>query len=228
MHDHLFNSIHMLTKHWARDLVHSTMRMCRWKRHKLWTCTNYCRGHTPHSKQQLALAPTKCAMAIFSLYSNVATGLLTGMTKNRSHLLLRSRLGGYSVSAGLAGLSKCTALSHRSFDNVLPEAFRPLLTVHMALQFWPILSLIVRTFSPPVLHVHSNRAYSRRVSLPSCNDTDYIRKMIIWKIFSLHTIIIKGWSRDGRAKKNTNELYRDNCIYYTYIPTLAFWVGAGN
>ena len=53
----------------------SAVRMRRWKY----------RGHTPHSKQ--------CAMATFSLYSNVATGLLTGMTKSRPRLSLRLRLG---------------------------------------------------------------------------------------------------------------------------------------
>ena len=40
-----------------------------------------CRGHTP---------PTKCAMATFSLCSNVVTGLLTGMTKNRLCMPLAS------------------------------------------------------------------------------------------------------------------------------------------
>ena len=40
------------------------------------------RGHTP---------PTKCAMATFSLCPNIVTGLLTGMTKNRPRLSLRSR-----------------------------------------------------------------------------------------------------------------------------------------
>ena len=44
-----------------------------------------CRGHTP---------PTKCAMATFSLCSNVVTGLLTGMTNNRPCCSLRSRLCG--------------------------------------------------------------------------------------------------------------------------------------
>ena len=35
------------------------------------------------SQQVVALPPTKCAMATFSLCLNTATGLLTGVTKNR-------------------------------------------------------------------------------------------------------------------------------------------------
>ena len=46
------------------------------------------------SQQVVALAPTKCAMATFSLCLNVATGLLIGMTKNKPCLSLRSRLSG--------------------------------------------------------------------------------------------------------------------------------------
>ena len=152
----------------------STVSMRRWKRHELWTCTNYCRGHTPHSKQ---LAPTiKCAMVTFSPCSNIATWLLTGMIKNRP-----------SASCCLAGLSKRVC---RSVDNVFlwPEVLRSLFIVHTALQFWPILSLVVRTFSMPAPCVHSNRAHPRCVSMPSCNNTDHIRKMIVWKIFSLHTV----------------------------------------
>ena len=42
----------------------------------------------------VALAPTECAMATFSLCSNVATGLLTCMTKKRPRLSLPSRLSG--------------------------------------------------------------------------------------------------------------------------------------
>ena len=74
---------------------------------------------------------TKCTMATFSLCSNVATGLLTGMTKNGPRFL------------------KHTALSHPSFDNASPwpEALRSRFFVHTALQFRPILSLVVRTFS---------------------------------------------------------------------------------
>ena len=36
--------------------------------------------------------------------------------------------------------------------------------------------------------IHSSRAHPRHVSMPSCNDTDYIRKMIIWKYFSLYIV----------------------------------------
>ena len=33
---------------------------------------------------------------------------------------------------------------------------------------------------------------------------------------------IKGWSRDGRAKKYTNKIHRDNQIHYTSLRLLAF------
>ena len=76
MHDHVFITVHAHK--------HSLLVPC--------ACTDGsgCRGHTP---------PTKCAMATFSLCSrraasNVVTGLLTGMTKNRPCLSLRSRLCG--------------------------------------------------------------------------------------------------------------------------------------
>ena len=64
-------------------------------------------------------------MVTFSLCLNVATGLLTGMTKNRPRL------------------SKHAALSHRSFDNVslavaMARGIRSLFFVHTALQFWLI------------------------------------------------------------------------------------------
>ena len=60
---------------------YSTMRMCRLKRLR-----------RPHpSASNCSLAPS---MVTFSLCSNVATGLLTGTTKNRPRLSLCSRLGG--------------------------------------------------------------------------------------------------------------------------------------
>ena len=65
--------------------------------------------------------------------------------------------------------------------------------MHTALQFWPILSLVVRL-------VCSNRAHPRRVSMPSCNDMDYIRKMTVWKIFFVIYIILGRWYHQaGRA-----------------------------
>ena len=65
----------------------------------------------------ISMAQTKCAMATFLLCSNVATGLLTGMTKNRPCLSLHLRFG--SASTCLAGLSKRAVLSHhgQSFNN---------------------------------------------------------------------------------------------------------------
>ena len=50
---------------------------------------------TACQQQLLKLTTKNCAMAKFSLCSNIeSTGLLTGMTKNRPRLSLRSRLGG--------------------------------------------------------------------------------------------------------------------------------------
>ena len=97
-----------------------------------------------------------------------------------------------SASACSACLLKHVMLSCWSFDNASlasSMAWGILLCAHsLAIQFWLILSLVVRTFSSPVPRVHSNRAHPRRVSMPSCNDTDYIRK---WKIvFVVYSIII--------------------------------------
>ena len=112
-----------------------------------------------------------------------------------------------SASICLAGLSKCAALS----------GLRALFFVHKALQFWPILSLVVRTFSSPAPH---NRAHPRRVSMPSYNDTDYIRKTTIWKMYyiMIHTIarlyiIIQFWfSLELSVRLNSEEFLKDGII----------------
>ena len=49
---------------------------------------------SPNGNTNYYARTKKCAMATFSLYSNIATGLLTAMTKNRPFLSLLSRLGG--------------------------------------------------------------------------------------------------------------------------------------
>ena len=56
-----------------------------------------------------------------------------------------------------------TTLSHDCDINILVIMY----FVHTALQFRPILGLVVQTFSPPVLCVRSNQAHPRRVSMPS-------------------------------------------------------------
>ena len=38
---------------------------------------------------------------------------------------------------------------------------------------------------------------------------------------------IEGWCRDGRTKKYTNKICRDNLSHPLYIPMLAFWVAMG-
>ena len=174
---------------WARLSI-STVRMRRWKRLQ--------RPH-PLAKQASVLwQRSRSARTLLPDYWQVWTDLASRFARGSVA----------SASACLAGLSKCAALSRRSFDRqcvsscteLWPEALRPLFFVHTALQFWPILSLVVRL-------VHSNRAHPRRVSMPSCNDTDYIRKMIVWKIFFVvYSIIIlcrwliwiqKHWGREG-------------------------------
>ena len=76
-----------------------------------------CRGHTPWQSKQVCY-DRSMAMATFSLCSNVATGLLTGM--NRPHLSLHSRLGGY-----------CQRLLSRPFE--MRGAFAPIVQSTMRL-----------------------------------------------------------------------------------------------
>ena len=138
-----------------------------------------CRDHTPHSKQLLWLLQWRrsCNCSARTLVpdywhvwqiTDLASRFARGSVAN--------------TSACLAGLSKTAALLCQSFDNasLWPEALRPLFFVHTAL--YTVLTnpeLCSTDFSPPVPRVHSNRAHPRRVSMPSCNDTDYIRKMIV-------------------------------------------------
>ena len=77
--------------------------------------------------------------------------------------------------------------------------------VHTALNFWPMRHVLKASrtdFHAAAPLVHNNWVCPRRiskiilrlllvtrhVSMPSCNDTDYIRKMIVWKIFSLYIV----------------------------------------
>ena len=99
------------------------------------------------------------------------------------------------------------------------------------------------TFSLPTPHVHSNRAHSRRVSMPSCNDMNYknIRKMTAWKIFfivysitsilhmyecihSAHWIKIQALAMQWVSNKPLLErhlnLSNRTCIYHISIVTL--------
>ena len=115
--------IYMLINH--RDVVYaqmvsclpiSTVCMCRWKRHELWTCIYYCRGHTPHCKQllwlQLSVQWRRSCSARTSLpdYWRVW---------QRTDLASRITQGSVaSASACSAGLSKRAALSRQSFNNV--------------------------------------------------------------------------------------------------------------
>ena len=113
----------MLTKH--RGIVHAQTLSYLGKLYRAHAQIEAVAETTPLIASNCSgLAP---AMATLSLCSNVATGLLTGIIKNRPRLSLRSRLDGYSASACLAGLSKHAALLRRSFDNasLWPEALGP-------------------------------------------------------------------------------------------------------
>ena len=94
----------------------STMLICRWKRHELWTCTNYYRGHTPHSKQRLWFQ-----LSVQWRHSHSAWTLLPDYWSvwqwtEPASCFARGSVA--SASASLAGLSKCRALLRQSFDNV--------------------------------------------------------------------------------------------------------------
>ena len=114
---------------------------------------------------------------------------------------------GSVASTCSAGLSKCAALCTarstmrtRLYQAVWPEALRPLLcaprpTVLTNPEPCSADFLSAHTALP---RVHSNWAHPRCVSMPSCNDTDYIRKMIIWKIFFVvYSITIKFGCTDS-------------------------------
>ena len=81
-----------------------------WKQHKLWTRSYYCIG-----QQLLKFTTKKCAMATFSLCSNVesTTKLLTGMIKNRPRLWLWLRFIGL-----LSRPLKLCSASHHSFEHI--------------------------------------------------------------------------------------------------------------
>ena len=158
-----------------------------WARLPLVSCAcadgSSCRGHTPWQSKQLQLSVqrqrSRSAWTLLPDYWQVWTDLASRFARGSVA----------SASACLAGLSKRAALSRQTFDNAsLAVAMArgikaTLLCAHGPTIFWSILSLVVWTFSPPAPRVHSNRALPRRVSMPSCNDTDYIRKLSLWKIF---------------------------------------------
>ena len=130
---------------------------------------NYCAGHIPHcmhvsSSWSNSLLLKKCAMATFLLCLSIeSTGLLTGMI---ACLLLGLRLGGLlcrpleTCDASRCSSSLTLALWPKALGH--PSFF----FVHTALQFWPILSLVVystlvRTFLSAhavASRVHSNWA----------------------------------------------------------------------
>ena len=134
-----------------------------------WTLNLYLLLQRPHPSLQAAgLAPIKCAMATFSLCSNVTTGLLTGMIKNIPYLASCFTWG--SVATCSAGLLKYAVLSISmawGIKATLLCAHGPTILTN------PEPCSTVRTFSPPAPRVHSNQAHPRRVSMPSCNDSDY-------------------------------------------------------
>ena len=93
----------------------STVRMHRWKQHKLWT--NHCVDHTPqcrfmcNSSYSNTSLQWRCSRSICSNVEST-TRLSTGTTKNRPHLSLRSRLSGL-----LSRPLKSHGASHRLFKN---------------------------------------------------------------------------------------------------------------
>ena len=150
----------------------------------------YCIGHTPHCKQLLKLSVQwRRSCLLERCYRTIDRYV---KEQNLPLASLKARWLAL-VPAQQASQNMRRFCAYRLTMALWPEA---LFLVHTALQFWPILSLVVRTFSP-VPRVHSNQAHPRHVSMPSCNDTDYIRKMIIWKIcFIVYSIIIVCRSRE--------------------------------
>ena len=111
--------------------------------------------------------------------TDLASRFAQGSVANASTCSARRPLEMHGAFAPIVRSTKC--ISSCSYGP--RHALWPLFFVHRALQFRPILNLVVRTFPSPAPCVHSNRALPWRVSMPSCNDTDYIRKLSLWKIF---------------------------------------------
>ena len=86
-----------------------------------------------------------------------------------------------SASACLVDLSKRAALSRRSFDNARASLAVAMARGTLLCAHGPTVLTnpepCSADFSLPAPCVHSNRAHQRRVSMPSCNDTDYVRKL---------------------------------------------------
>ena len=109
----------------------STVRMRRWKRHELWTCTYYCIGHTPHCKQVLWLQLSVQWRHSRSAQTSLPDYWQVWQRTDLASCFVQGSVASASVCS--AGLSKHTALSRRSFDNVslaLTMAWGILLCAH--------------------------------------------------------------------------------------------------
>ena len=116
----------------------STVRMRRWKQHKHWTCTYFCRGRTPHCKQLLCLQ-----LSVQWRHSCSARTSLPDYWQvwQRTDLASHFTRGSVaSASAYSVGLLKYAALSRQSFRQCVSSS-------SYGLRHWGHSSLCTRPYS---------------------------------------------------------------------------------
>ena len=164
--------------------------MCRWKWYEL--LTYYCLGHISHCMSTVAAQSKKCTDVIFSLCSNVTTWLLTDN-------MMKIDLASCFARGSVASTCSVGLWNVWHYAPIVRQCIRVFSS--MAWGIKAILcayGLTVLTNPEPcsadllsvclaLLHIHMNWAPPRRVyiytCMPSYNDMNYIRKMIIWKVF---------------------------------------------
>ena len=115
-----------------------TIDMRRWKQHRTLNLRYYCVDHTPHCRPRAA-AQTHCAMAMFSLHSNIDSNTRPWQ---RADIASRFARGSVACQAGLSKRAVLVLLTRAR--EYISMALRPWPTsfVHTAQQFWPIVSLL--------------------------------------------------------------------------------------
>ena len=130
VHDHLLT----VRAHKDRDIVQTVSCLGKIV---LCACADWsgCRGHTPHSKQLAA----SCSSDVLALLERCYRTIDRYDKEQHQHLLSRP----------LEKHGAFTPIVRQCNASLWTEALMPLFFVHTALQFWPILSLVVWTSLRP-------------------------------------------------------------------------------
>ena len=147
--------------------------MRKYKHGELWIHT--CIDHTPHRR------PTLCnsSCMLEPLWeSSMCNSNILALLERRDYQTIETGKAenGYLASC-FTKAGSVPSVWARSAKHPVPRAAQCIsmttMFVHMALPFWPILSI-------------------QRLHLlcPPPNDTDYIRKMIVWKLYIVVYIVI--------------------------------------